>query len=183
MAAAGAVVGVLGAKEAADATSNMNMYKAGVAQANAQIAETNARRQEIVTGEEVQRAGLTGGQALGWQKVGDAAGGLRLDSGSAVLRRTSQLAGIQTNEGTIAAEGAQKAYGYRVQGMDYTAEGQLDILGAQNAQVAGGYQEATSFLGGATGVADKWSKYAQAGVPGFQTPSFGSLFGGTPIVG
>jgi hypothetical protein len=187
LSAAGGIIGGLGAKEAADATSNMYQYKAGVAQANARIAAANAQYEREVGDVRVQRAGLEGGQVLGTMKVGQAASGLQVGTGSAALTRTSQIAGIQSNEAAIQSDAARKAYGYEVQGMDYTAEAGLDVLSAQNAQTAGQWQEASSFLSGATSVADKWSKFSQAGVGGGSSGGFswGSLFsgGGTPVVG
>jgi hypothetical protein len=168
----------------------MYQYKAGVAQANARIAAANAQYEREVGDIRVQRAGLEGGQTLGTMKVGQAASGLQIGTGSAALARTSQIAGIQSNEATIQSDAARKAYGYEVQGMDYSAEGGLDVMSAQNAQTAGQWQVASSLLGGATGVADKWSKFSQAGVPGFGGGSgggfnWGSLFGGggAPVVG
>ena len=184
--AAGGVLGAFGASESAHATANMYQYKAAVAQANQQIAMQNATRAREVGDIDVQRAGLKGGQQLGQMKVDQGARGLALGSGSAALVRKSQLAGIQSNEGTIAADASQKAHGYEVDAMNYSAEGGLDVMSAQNAQTAGQWQVASSVIGGATGVADKWQKYSQAGVPGFSGGGdfFKSLFsGGAPVVG
>jgi len=184
--AAGAGVSAFGASESAHATANMYQYKAAVAQANQQIAHQNALRAREVGDIDVQRAGLKGGQQLGQMTVDQGASGLALGSGSAALTRKSQLAGIQSNEGTIAADASQKAYGYEVDAMNYSAEGGLDKMSASNALAAGQWQVASSLLGGATGVADKWQKYSTAGVPGFSGGGdfFKSLFsGGAPITG
>jgi hypothetical protein len=171
--ALGGIFGAMGAKESAQATSNMYQYKAGVAQANAQIAAQNALQATQVGGIQAQLSGLKTKQQIGAITAAQAASGIDINSGSAPGVRTSQLAAGQFEQGTIRSDAARKAYGFQVEGMNKVAEAQLDVMGGQQAIVAGGYQEATSLLGGATGVADKWSKFAQAGVGGKSFNIFG----------
>jgi hypothetical protein len=53
----------------------------------------------------------------------------------------------------------------------------MDIMSGQTAKTAAGYQEAGSLLGGASSVADKWMKFSQQGVPGFNSKPFSNIFG------
>jgi hypothetical protein len=179
MSAIGGIFGAMGAKESAEATSNMYQYKAGVAQANAQIAAQNALQATQVGGVQAQLSGLKTKQQIGAITAAQAASGIDVNSGTAAKVRTSQLAAGQFEQGAIRSDAARKAYGFQVEAANKTAEAQLDIMGGKQAIVAGGYQEATSLLGGATGVADKWTKFGQAGVGGsmFNTNPFSSITG------
>jgi len=167
LSAAGAGVSAFGAAEKADATSNMALYKAGVAKANAQIADQNAQYEYEVGGVKGQQYGLEGAQKLGQITSHFAASGIDVTSGSHARARTDEIQGIQQGEGIIAADSARKAYGYQVQGMDFSSEGKLDTMAASNVQAAKGWDIASSILGGASSVADKWMKFGQSGIKPF----------------
>lgn len=163
----GGITSAFGAEYKADAQSAMYQYKAGVAQANAKIAQQNVQYalEEGQTKEQME--GLAGGQRLGQIRTDLAASGLRTDTGSAANVIKSQIAGIQEGEQITAYDAAKKAYGYSVQAADFLNEQQMDIMSAKTARTAGMFDVASSLLGGATSVSDKWMKFGQAGVPGF----------------
>jgi hypothetical protein len=183
LALAGGVVSAFGAAEKADATSNMDIYKAGVARANAQIAENNAQAEEAAGRQREMDYGMEGAQKLGQIKVAQAGSGIRLDTGSAALTRKGQTYGVQEGEGIITADSARRAYGYRIQGFDFTSEAGLDTMAAQQAQAEKGWDMASSILGGASSAAAKWASFSRSGGFGALVggSGFGGLFGaGTP---
>ena len=47
--------------------------------------------------------------------------------------------------------------------MNFSAEGQLDTASADYTQEQKGFDVASSLLGGATSVADKWAKFGRVG--------------------
>src|SRR3974377_293713 len=129
--AAGAGVSAFGAAKKDEATAAMYTYKAGVAQANQQIAAQNA-------GYELQRgavqeefAGLRGAQTMGQMRVAQAESGLDIHGGSAALTRASQTAGTQTEEAQIMNEAQRRAYGYQVEGLNIAASAQLNTKAAK----------------------------------------------------
>ena len=175
VAAAGGIVSAFGAAQKDEATAAMYTYKAGVAQANQQIAAQNA-------GYELQRgavqeefAGLRGAQTMGQMRVAQASSGLDIHGGSAALTRASQTAGTQTEEAQITNEAQRRAYGYEVQGMNMAASAQLDTMSAKATQAQEPFDIAGSLLGGASSVAGKWLSYSRSGVFGGSS--------GTPMIG
>ena len=173
--AAGGILGAFGAAQKDEATAAMYTYKAGVAQANQQIAAQNA-------GYELQRgavqeefAGLRGAQTMGQMRVAQAESGLDIHGGSAALTRASQTAGTQTEEAQIMNEAQRRAYGYQVEGMNMAAAAQLDTMSAKATQAQEPFDVAGSLLGAASSVGSKWMAYSRSG-------SLGGG-GGTPVVG
>jgi hypothetical protein len=175
--AAGGIMGAQGASKQAAAQAQAAQYKAAVARANQKIAAQNAQYEMQLGGVEEQRVGLAGGQQMGQLTSHLAGSGFQLGSRTSQDVLASQQAGIQTAEATTMADAAKRAFGYRVQGMGYGAEGTLDTMSAEAAKTAGQYGVAESLLGGATGVADKWQKYKTAGV-GSDSSGFGNIFSG-----
>ena len=163
MSAASGIVGAFGAAQKDDATSAMYNYKAGVAQANQQVAQQNADYAIQVGGVKAEQEGLKGGQVLGQEKAAGGASGFDVASGSGVIARTDQNKAIRESEGIIVNDAARKAYGYKIEGMNFGAEATLDTASAQYTQQQKGFDVASSLLGGATSVADKWAKFSRVG--------------------
>lgn len=161
--AASGIVGAFGAAAKDDATSAMYNYKAGVAQANQVVAQQNADYAIQVGGVKAEQEGLKGGQVLGQQKAAAGASGFDANTGSNAIARVDQGKAIKESEGIIVNDAARKAYGYKVEGMNFSAEGQLDTASADYAQEQKGFDVASSLLGGATSVADKWAKFSRVG--------------------
>lgn len=160
---AGAIVGAEGANAKANAESSMYGYKAGVARNNAIIAERNAVAATEAGMVKASTNDMKTRATLGNQVVAQAANGLDVGSGTnlAIRESAKDLGHLDTL--TILNNAAKNAAGFRAQGMNFTAEGLLDDSAAQNAKTAGEYSVATSLLGGASSVSNKWLGYQQTG--------------------
>jgi hypothetical protein len=154
-AAAGAIIGAVGGFIGGEAAKKAGDYKAAVAQRNAQYALQNAAMTRAEYSMEAGIVGQKGAQELGQQKVAQSGTGLDVNTGTAANVRKSQLAQIQTNEAITAYQGAKKAYGYDIAAANFGNEAALDTMTGQAGEVS-------SFLGGASTVADKWTKFQQA---------------------
>lgn len=165
--AASGIMGAAGASAKADAQTAMYNYKAGVAKANQQVAAQNKAYAIQAGGVRAEQEGLKGAQMMGATKVAQAGSGFDVNTGTAVGVRDSQQAAITQTQGLIRNDAARKAYGYDVEGMGFAAESKFDVMAGEAAQTAGGWDVASSLLGGATQVADKWSKFKNAGVSSF----------------
>lgn len=162
--AAGGIVNAFGTAQKADAQTAMYNYKAGVAQANAAIAEQNVVYSQEEGAIKATDVGLKGQQELGHIETAQAASGLDVNTGTAAQVRRSEVAGIQESEGIVTYDAAKKAYGFSIQAADFRNEAQFDVMSGENVQAAKGFDIASSLLGGATSVADKWTKYSQSGI-------------------
>jgi hypothetical protein len=175
--AAGAGISFLGAKEQGAAEQQMYAYKAAVAQQNQKIAAQNAQNAIVTGGNQAMFSGLKAAQQMGLITAEQAASGIALTGGSAADVRKGQLMGAQTEEAQIRNEAAWRAHGFQVEGLTQQEAATMDVMSGQAAKTAAGYQEASSLLGGASSVSDKWMKFSQQGVPGFSSNPFKNLFG------
>lgn len=156
--AAGAVSAV-GASYQASANANMANYQAAVARNNALIAQHNADY-ELERGEvEAQRQALKDKAERGQIVAAIGASGLDLSSGSAADVRTSSEKLGQYNQAIIRSDASRKSYAYLTQKMEQQAESQLYSAKAKYAKTAGEFGVASSLLGTAASVSDKWYKY------------------------
>ena len=147
---------------AASATAN---YQAAVAANNAKQATINANYATQAGNIEAGNQQLKTAALVGAQRAAMGANGLDINSGSSMdVQSGTQLAG-DVDAMTIRSNAAQKAYSYQVQGAGFTADQGLDQSRAANAIVAGQNGVASSILGGASSVADKWSKWQNAAGP------------------
>jgi len=161
--AASGVMGAFGASSAASATASMDTYKAGVARNNAIIAERNAVAATDAGNVKAETNDMKTKNLIGTQVVNQAANGLDVGSGTNKLIQASAKDLGHLDTLTILNNAAKNSAGFRAQGMNFTAESQLDMSAAENAKTAGEYSVATSLLGGATSVASKWAGYQQSG--------------------
>jgi hypothetical protein len=162
--AASGIMGAFGADKKADAEQQADFYKAQVAKNNAIIAERNAAAATEAGGVAGQVNDLKTKNLVGQQLVTQAANGLDVNSGTnvAVRQSTADLGHLDTL--TIIQNAAKQAAGFRAQGTNFTAESDLQISAGNYAREAGDINIATSLLGGATGVADKWAGYKSKGI-------------------
>ena len=175
--AAGAITSFLGAKEQGGAEQQMYQYKAAVAQQNQRVAAQNAQNAIVQGGNLAMFSGMKAAQQMGLITAEQAASGIALTGGSAADVRKGQLMGAQTEQAQIRNEAAWRAHGFQVEGLTQQEAATMDIMSGQTAKTAAGYQEASSLLGGASSVADKWMKFNQQGVPGFTGNPFSNIFG------
>lgn len=162
--AAGSVVQAQGARTAADATAGSYSYQAAVARNNAIIAERNAVEATHAGTTAAATNDLKTKNLLSTQVVNQAANGLDVGSGTNVNIQDSARDLGHLDSMTIIHNALKNATGFRAQGANYTAEGLLKDSAAANARTAGDYSVATSLLGGASSVSDKWIGYQNKGV-------------------
>lgn len=162
--AAGGIMGAFGASKKADAESAADYYKAQVAANNSIIAERNAAAATEAGGVAGQVNDLKTKGAIASATVAQAGNGLDVNTGTNVDVRQSiaDLGHLDTM--TIINNATKTSAGFKAQAANFTAEGALDTSAGNYAKEAGDINIATSLLGGATGVADKWYKYSKVGI-------------------
>lgn len=160
----GGIMGAFGANTKADAESAAYQYKAQVARNNAIIAERNAAAATETGGVVAQSNDLKTRNLIATQLVTQAASGLDVNTGTNVNVRQSAADLGRLDTLTIINNAAKQSAGFRQQAAGFTAEAALDESGAKYARDAGDINIATSLLGGATGVADKWLGYSNKGI-------------------
>lgn len=151
---ASAVFGAYGAYTQASAAKQQARYASQVAANNAQVAEWQAQ-DAIKRGEEdAQRVQREAAQLKGRQRVAMAVNGLDLTAGTAQeLQDQTDFFG-QQDAATARNNGRRGAWGARVQGANFQAE---SIAQANKARsISPGFAAATSLLGSASSVSDKW---------------------------
>lgn len=130
----------------------------------AKIAKLNAKNQEWMAQHELRRgqqqAALSSmgyGQLKGRQRAAMAANGVDLGYGSAaeVLTGTDIAKEVDTN--TIIENATRAAWGHRMAGVNYLNE--AGMANANAGQIVPALSMATSLLGGAGRVADRWYQY------------------------
>lgn len=159
LAAVSAIVAVAGALEQGQAQANMADYQGQVARNNSTIANQNA--QFALQSGNVQAAdeGLKNRGIAGKIKANEAAGGVDVNSGSAVKVQSSQReVGLQDVQ-TIQSNALLRAYGYRSQATNFQAEAGLDQTEASSA-LEGSYFKAA---GGLLGSAGNWDSIFSSG--------------------
>lgn len=166
---AGGIVSAEGAKTTAQATQNSFNYQAGVAQLNSQIDLQNADYARDQGETKAMQYGMKAGQQQAAIKNAQAASGLDVNSGSALAVQQSQkqITGIDTAQ--IRSNAAKVAYDYDVKSTMDLNQATLDVMGGQNAIIAGNIQAESSILGSVGSVASKWSAGSSAGLFGSGT--------------
>lgn len=164
---AGAVTGAVGSNYAGQAKSNAATYQMQVAQNNKIIADRNAQY-ALATGEtEAQIMGMKTRAQIGQTRATQAAHGLDVNSGSNLAVRESEASIGSFNEMMIRSNAKKTAYGFEVEGVNQLNQAAISKMAAENAETEGYIGAASSLLGGASSVSDKWMKFGQQGVPGY----------------
>jgi len=162
--AASGIFGAFGAEKKADAEAAADNYKAAVAHNNAIIAERNAQAAREAGGVKGQINDLKTKSLIANQLVTQAASGIDVNTGTNVDVRNSTHDIGRLDTLTIIANAGKEAVGYLTQAANFTAEGQLDTMAAENAKEAGNINAISSLLGGASSVSDKYLSFTQKGV-------------------
>jgi hypothetical protein len=84
------------------------------------------------------------------------ASGLDVNDGSPVRLAGDTAALGELDALTIRNNAARSAFGYRVKGMDYAAQAELDNMSSEDAARSGELGMWGSIIGGASSVSDKW---------------------------
>ena len=160
----GSVIQAKSAEQQANAVAQQNNYQAAVASNNQQIAEGYAKAAEQRGAVLAQQKQLETAQRVGDIKAAVGASGLVGGSGSALRLENDTLALGDLDTRTIRYNAAREAYGYRVEGTSYAAQGQLDRQAAENAAASGNLAEMGAVISGTSQVSDKWLRYKQVGI-------------------
>jgi hypothetical protein len=163
--AAGGAVSAGGSIFGGQAQKKMETYQAGVAQANAVLAQQDANYALVSGNIESQQAGMRGRVQSAGIKTGIASGNIDTGSGSAARVASSQTAITQENEGIIEANAAKRAYGFQVKGAEDVAQAGADISAGKYDQQSGYLKAGGDILSTVGSVSSKWLQ----GGPAFTT--------------
>ena len=160
-------MGVIGAKQSADAASDSARYQAQVARNNEIIAQQKATQAAQVGAVQAQARDYQNAAIYGALEAGQGASGIDIDSPSSTAVRRSQSNIGRLDTATTYSNALQRAQGFTAEGVGYKAQAGLQDMAASNAQAAGNIRMASSLVSGATSFADKWMSYSNKGVAGF----------------
>lgn len=161
---AGGLLSSFGAHDAGQRQQQMYNYQAQVAQINAGIDRQNAEYALNRGEQEAQKFGIQAGQQRGQIIAHQGASNIAVGSGSnaEVVRSQDLLTRMDLTQ--IRSNAAKTAYDYNVKATMDTNQATLDTMAGQNAAIAGDINAASSLLGTAGSVSDKWLKGRQSGM-------------------
>lgn len=162
--ALGTVATMYGTRQQAKAQASQLNYQAALDRNNKIITDRQAA-DAITRGEaEEDEHRRKVNQVKGSQRVSFASRGIDLGSDVVIdtLADTAMLGELDAL--TIRNNAAREAYGYQVQGMNYSASATNNALAANNTLSASRTTMATSLLSGASSLAGDYSTYKQKGV-------------------
>lgn len=151
------------------AVSNANAQKAAaeynseVQQNNAAIASMNANSAIQQGNQQLQAAQEQAAQHQGMIRAVMGAGGIDLNSGSALRNQEGVAEVDQLNEATIVNNAARSAWNYRNQGADYSAQANLDTMQASQSETSGLLSGFGSLLSGAGQFGTRWVNFTKNG--------------------
>jgi hypothetical protein len=160
----GSILGGIGA-------SKQSKYQAGVAQINRTIALQNADYARKVGESRAVELGLKSRAAQATTLAHQGGAGLDVNRGSAAAVRASEGEMGRYEQSVARANAAKTAYGYEVQALEDTAQGQVFQMAGSQALTAGYIGAGSSLLSGAGNVANKWLQGGQMGIPGYPQPA------------
>lgn len=133
------------------ASANAANYQGAVAANNATIARRNAAYSAGATSSQVTQEGLKNAQRDAAVKVGAAANGLDVNTGSPANVEESQRKLGALDTATVAQRGAEQVYGYETQASSFQAQSALDRSEAKS-DLVGGFLKAAGSLAGNSAV-------------------------------
>jgi hypothetical protein len=157
--AIGTGVAAYGTIQSGNAQKAAADYQAQVAQNNAAIASMNANAATQTGNTQLQAEEEQAAQHQGMIRAVMGAGGIDLNSGSALRNQEGVAQVDQLNEATITSNAARSAWNYRNQGADYSATANLETMQGQQAETAGMMGAFSSMLSGAGSFANKWNSF------------------------
>jgi hypothetical protein len=154
--AVSAGVSAYSAHESGIARSKAAAYQAAVAENNRKLAEQYAQA-ETEKGQRLEeQKRLQTASQQGAIRAAAGASGLDVNDGSPVRLASDTAALGELDALTIRNNAARSAFGYRVKGMDYAAQAELDNMSSEDAARSGELGMWGSIIGGASSVSDKW---------------------------
>jgi len=161
--AIGAGVSAYGSIQQGQAAKAAAAYQAQVAQNNATIAGMNANAEIEKGNQQLQAAQEQASQHQGMIRAVMGAGGIDLDSGSALRNQQGMAQVDQLNQATIVSNAARSAWNYRNQGSNLDAQAGLDRMQGANAATAGYMGGFSSLLSGAGTFAKDYNSFKTSG--------------------
>jgi len=153
-----AMVKVAAQQQTARAEQERYEYQAQVNENNRKIAEWQS--QDAIQRGEVEEANYRTkvSQLKGRQRSVLAAGGVEVDTGSALdtLQDTAELGELDAL--TIRSNAARESYDYEMEAMNFSANAGLNRIAGKNARRAGNMGSLSSLLTGANSMDSKWFK-------------------------
>lgn len=162
----GGLLQAKGQKQSAEAQSEMYNYQAQVAKINSDIDKQNADYAINQGEQQAQIEGLKAGQVMGQIKVGQAASGFDVNTGSNADVQASQRKVTGIDLDTIRSNASKTAYDYNVKSVMDINQAGLDTMAATNASQAGDIAVASTLVSTAGSVSSKWLQANQSGVFG-----------------
>ncbi len=156
--AIGTAVAGYSAYQSGQAQSAAAQYQAQVAQNNSAIANLNANAAISTGNTQLQAAQEQAAQHQGMIRAVMGAGGLDLNSGSALRDQQGEAQIDQLNQATITSNAARSAWNFRNQGMDFSATSNLETMQGLQAESAGELGAFSSLLSGAGTFAKGYSQ-------------------------
>lgn len=157
--AAGGVTATAGALYSGFANAAMYKYQSGVAAVNEKIAKQNAEYSRSVGEFKAEQSGMKTRQQVGQTIAAQGGSGFRVGEGSAGKVVESEKMIGQSEQDVIRSNAAKAAYGHEVEAINFGAQSKLYSMASTTSKVAGSINATSSFLGGASGTADKWLQY------------------------
>ncbi len=140
-------VSAYGQMAAARAQSQALDYNAQIQDRNVEIAEQNATWAAQEGDQAVSQSQMKTRALYGATKANQGASGVRLDSGSDVEVRASEVQTGMQDALTIRSNAARKAYGFETQAAGAEAQAQLDRAQSKNAITSGTISAGGTILG------------------------------------
>ena len=153
------ISGVAGGLQQGSANAASAKYQAQVARNNAVTAQRNAEYAVQAGETQAQAQDFKNRSTLGSIAAAQSASGLSFDSPTLRDVREGAANVLRLDTANIAQNAALRARAYQAQGTEYTAEAGLQESKAKDASRAGTMTAFGSLLSGASGFADKWTKF------------------------
>ncbi len=164
---AGSGISAIGAITSGQANAAEANFQAQVAKNNAVTANQNAAYAIKAGEQDAVTVGLKGRAGAGALKTAVAANGIDVNTGSAAQLEEGQARAAQLDTETTRQKAALLAYGYRTQGVNFTAESALQKAKAGFDTTAGFTSAAGSLLSGASAFGGKFGNLLSPSVPNF----------------
>jgi len=162
VAAVGAGVSAYSSYQAGQAQKAAANYQSQVAANNATIANMNANAATAEGNQQLQAAQEQASQHQGMIRAVMGAGGIDLNSGSA-LRNQQGVAEVDSlNQATITSNAARSAWNYRTQGSNYDSTAQLETMQGNQASTAGYMSSFSTLLSSAGTTASQYNRATAA---------------------
>ena len=175
----GTLLGAKGEATSGQAQQEQLLFRAGLANINAKIAEQNANY-AVDQGEmQAGKYGLEARARAGQIKAAQASSNLDVNTGSAKQVQESQHTVSQIDLNQIRTNANKVAWDYEAQANQFKAQSMMDTKAAGDVGKATGINIAQSFISGGASVASKWLAGRQQGLWGGDS-SGGNTSGSLP---